>query len=153
FLESRSGAYWVATRNGLCRFNPDASSQAVAGAPGASQRFVVYYPSEDPSARDIGPICEDQAGTIWCGTAVGLYRLDQIDGKWAFSFIDIIQPINADNRGWVRALVEDRQGSLWVGVENALYRMRPNGVVERYTVEEGLPEKGNGRALLVDRAG
>ncbi|HWX40284.1 MAG TPA: two-component regulator propeller domain-containing protein [Blastocatellia bacterium] len=154
FLETRSGIYWVATDKGLCRFNPDLLPQVDGGATkgSTSRRFVAYYPSEDAAARSISAIYEDHAGTIWCGTQAGLFRLDQVDGNPVFSFIDIIQPVGADSKLSVGAIAGDRRGSLWVVATSGLYRRRPDGVVERYTAEEGLRE-GFSRALLEDRDG
>jgi ligand-binding sensor domain-containing protein/signal transduction histidine kinase len=154
FLETRSGIYWVATDKGLCRFNPDPLPQVDGGATrgSTSQRFVVYYPGQEADARSINAICEDHAGTIWCGTQAGLFRLDQADGNPVFSFVDIIQPVGVDSKLSVGAIVGDRRGSLWVIATSGLYRRRPDGVVERYTVDEGLRE-GFSTVLLGDRDG
>ncbi len=151
FLESRSGVYWVATGKGLCRFNPDTAQQAGNGVSDAAQRFVVYYPGESAYTRVIDVVYEDHAGTIWCGTDVGLFRLDQINGQWVFSFADIIRPAatpGIDLR--VRAILEDRNGALWVSAESGLHRRRPDGGVEVYTAKNGLPIQN---ALLEDRIG
>lgn len=150
FLQSRSGVYWVATDKGLCRLNQEASQQARGAAPDASQKFTVYYPGADAGARDIEVIYEDRAGTIWCGTYDGLFRLDQIDGQWVFSFVDIIQSAGIDLERRVRAIIEDRHGALWISAASGLHRRRPDGGVEVYTPKSGLPIQ---RALLADRDG
>jgi PAS domain S-box-containing protein len=153
FLESRTGVYWVATSEGLCRFIADPASRAGARTLDSAQRFVAYYPGEQAPGRTINVLCEDRAGTIWCGTDGGLFRLDQVDGQWSFSFIDIIRPTGATNILAVTAIIEDRQGSLWIGAESGLYRRRTDGQVERYSAEEGLPKNGAARLLLEDRVG
>ena len=79
FLETRNGIYWAATDRGLCRFVPESSPQTEQ--PGTSKRFVGYYPSENAHAQVIHVIYENHAGTIWCGTDAGLFRLDQINGR------------------------------------------------------------------------
>jgi len=153
FLETRGGTYWVATDKGLCRFVPDPAHPAISGKPDASrQGFVVYYPAEDPGARSIHVIYEDHAGTIWCGTSAGLFRLDQADGDPAFSFVDIILPAGGDDKLAVNAVIEDRRGALWIIAGSGLYRRRQDGIVERYTAEEGLLER-NSTALMEDRDG
>jgi PAS domain S-box-containing protein len=154
FLETRSGVYWVATEKGLCRFVPDPLSLANGDAPqpSPSHRFVVYYPGAEASARSINAICEDHAGTIWCGTSAGLFRLDQIGGEVVFSLIDVIQPAGVVETRRVLATVEDRSESLWVVAVSGLYKLRPDGVVERYTADDGL-RGGLSRALLEDRDG
>ncbi len=151
FLETRSGVYWVATSQGLCRFSPDTALHAAAGAADASQKFIVYYPGQTARARAINVLCEDHAGVIWCGTEEGLFRLDEINGQWLFSFVDIIQPAAPpDLMRRVRAIIEDQRGSLWISAEFGLYRRRPDGGVEVYTAKNGLPIQN---ALLEDRRG
>jgi len=152
FLETRGGVYWVATNKGLARFNPDPSA-TTAGRHEPAQRFVVYHPGSEPTAQDISVIYEDHAGTIWCGTIAGLFRLDQANGAWVFSFVDIIQPAALENEKMPRSIIEDRQHSLWIGAESGVYRLNQDGVAERYSAAEGLPEYGNGRVLMEDRQG
>jgi ligand-binding sensor domain-containing protein/signal transduction histidine kinase len=149
FLEARDGTYWAATDKGLCRFlaDPPAGQSATT----ATQKFVVYNPQDKPT--DVEVLYEDQAGTIWCGTLGGLYRLARTGDDWSFIFVDLIQPVPGTNTLLVQSIIEDRAGSLWVGAESGLYRRRPDGVVEHYTAEEGLPKEPVARALLEDREG
>jgi ligand-binding sensor domain-containing protein/signal transduction histidine kinase len=154
FLETRGGTYWVATNKGLARFNPDRSPPAdPRGASESSQRFVVYRPGPQPEAQDVSVIYEDHAGTIWCGTTAGLFRLQQLNGSWSFSFTDVIQPAALEHDKTPKSIIEDRRHSLWVGAESGLYRINSDGVAERFTDEEGLPKYGNGRALMEDHEG
>lgn len=53
----------------------------------------------------------------------------------------------------IRAIIKDRQGSLWIASESGLYRRRPDGQVERYSTEDGLPKNGGVRSLVEDREG
>jgi ligand-binding sensor domain-containing protein len=53
----------------------------------------------------------------------------------------------------VGSIVEDRLGSVWMTTGIALYRYRPDGVVERYADEEGLPARAQLQTLLADRDG
>ena len=152
FLETRGGVYWVATNKGLARFNPDPST-ATAGESEPAQRFLVYRPGKEPNAQNISVIYEDHAGTIWCGTLAGLFRLDQGNGAYSFSFVDVIQPAALENEKMPRSITEDRRHSIWVGAESGLYRLNPDGTINRFAAAEGLPERGNGRAVLEDRQG
>lgn len=149
FLESRNGLFWVATDKGLCCFNPVPSLQP-ADRGQSSRRFIFYYPNDEARARATNVIYEDRAGAIWCGTDDGLFRFDEINSQWAFSFVDIIRPIGSATRAAVKAIIEDRQGSLWISAESGLHRRRPDGVVEFYPPSIGLPLQ---RALLEDQGG
>jgi ligand-binding sensor domain-containing protein/signal transduction histidine kinase len=152
FLETKTGQYWAATGKGLCRFIPDALPQ-FNGGPATPPRFSVYYPGEGASARSINMIYEDHAGAIWCCTDAGLYRVDQSSGEPVFSFVDVIQPARmAENSVRIEAAVEDQRGSLWIIARSGLHRLWPDGTVDRFTAEEGMPA-GLSRALLKDRDG
>ncbi|MGH9760405.1 MAG: ligand-binding sensor domain-containing protein, partial [Blastocatellia bacterium] len=153
FLETRTGVYWAATDKGLCRFIPDAVPQGnPVGLKGNPPRFAVYYLGDEAGAISIRRICEDHAGTIWCATHAGLYRFDQIGGKPVFSFVNVIQPAQMLDKLSIESVTLDRSGSIWVIAQSGIHRLRPDGTVERYTSEEGLPE-GLSQALLADRDG
>lgn len=145
FLEARDGTYWLATSEGLFRFNPDPVPP--------SQRFVHYQVDERADANVIAAIYEDRQGTIWCGTREGLYRLDRANGKEVFSFVNLIRPAISADSLLVKAIIEDRQGGLWVSAYSGLYRLRPDGNTEVYTEREGLPTRLIREALLEDRQG
>jgi ligand-binding sensor domain-containing protein/two-component sensor histidine kinase len=142
-LETRNGIYWVATSGGICRFNPTGDRLRM---------FVVYHFSEDERAQIVNALTEDHTGTIWCGTVGGLYRLDQVNGQWTFSFVDIGLPTNHIDDISVHTILEDRRGALWVGAFHGLYRRSEDGRVERYTTHHGLPYNDI-RALIEDREG
>jgi ligand-binding sensor domain-containing protein/two-component sensor histidine kinase len=145
-LETRQGSYWVATGGGLCQF--DLLAHVRAGEP----RFVVYRPGKDERTQFVQTLMEDRAGTIWCGTKGGLYRLNQLDGRWTCSFVNLGLPANIPEAATVYALLEDRRGGLWVGTGNGLHRRWPDGRVERYTTQHGLPFN-DVRILREDSAG
>jgi ligand-binding sensor domain-containing protein/signal transduction histidine kinase len=154
FLQTRSGLYWIATSEGLYRFNPNPPQQTGSNKSDNSQKFTAYYPGDAPGQRDINVLYEDQAGTIWCGTSGGLYRFDERNGQWTFSFVDLIRPVeNFDDNMLVQAILEDRQGALWINTKERLYRLRPDGVSEIYDAKQGLPSPNLTAAMLEDRNG
>lgn len=154
FLETRDGTYWAATDKGLCRFIAEPlTRESSRGSRQTSQRFIVYHPSEDLAAQVVDVIYEDREGVLWCGTDAGLFRLDQINGEWVFTFVNILSQDDQHNGLFPRSILEDRTGSLWIAAEFGLFRRRPDGIVERYATEEGMPASGIGRALLEDRDG
>jgi len=165
-LETRDGVYWIATGAGLCRFNPTAPAPASLSlqsegqrwrtseerAPASEPRFIIYRPREDARANYINVLTEDRQGVVWCGTWDGLYRLEQADNRWTLSFVDIGMPTEVQADSAVMALLEDRLGALWVGSVSGLYRRLPDGRVERFTTNNGLPFN-DVRALLEDGEG
>ena len=154
FLETGDGDYWIATADGLYRFNPDPSPRTNGGRSPSPQKFVVYYPGASRKQRFISALYQDRAGTIWCGTWEGLYRLDRVNGQWTFALVNIVPAEKeADDAMLVQSILEDRTGSLWINTPWALYRLRADGVTEVYSAKEGLPVHDITPAFLEDKNG
>ena len=159
-LQARDGTYWIATASGLYRFDPDASkhgpesnNQPVSSKAGErGPKFVLYGPGDNERARSVNIVKEDRSGVIWCGTDAGLYRLDQVQGSWSFSFVDIGLPASRPDDTMISTILEDHRGAIWIGSGSGLYRRLPGGAFERYTTQHGLPFN-DVRALLEDREG
>jgi ligand-binding sensor domain-containing protein/two-component sensor histidine kinase len=154
-LETRSGVYWVATDKGVSRFslaNPDnriATAQLLTAEP----KFVTYYPGQEEATWHVNVLLEDHTGAIWCGTARGVFRLEQSGDQMSFRFVDLGMPKKTADDASVEALREDRQGALWVATRGSgLYRYLPDGRAENYTTRNGLPTNDI-RSLLEDREG
>jgi ligand-binding sensor domain-containing protein/two-component sensor histidine kinase len=156
-LETREGQYWLATGAGLCRFNPKGISQryitnAAQESAAPNTMFTVYFPGEDAKSREVTSLLQDHAGTIWCGTAGGLYRLEQQDGQAMFQFVELGMPHDYENDSYVTSMMADKRGALWIGSIRGLYRLLPDGRVERYDDRDGLPVN-HVHSLLEDREG
>ncbi len=156
-LEARDGTYWVATGAGLVHFRSASQtesrlsiSSSTAGALQPELRFEVYRSADGDRAQTINALLEDRSGVIWCGTDAGLYRLDQKQGSWVLSLVDIGLPADKSSDAMVSTFLEDRSGSLWIGTASGLYRRLHGGRVEHYTTHNGLP-RDDVRALLEDR--
>ncbi|MBI3950923.1 MAG: hypothetical protein HY314_10775 [Acidobacteria bacterium] len=164
-LETRQGQYWVATGGGLCRFNPAQGTgdrgretgpqRLVPGLRSSTQpsMFTVFYPGEDERTRFVTKLLEDRAGTIWCGTQRGLFRLEQTGDHTKLTPVDIGMPLQLPEGGGINALCEDRYGTLWIGAASGLYRRWPDGRTTRYSKRDGLPGEGVFTSLLEDRQG
>ena len=161
-LETRNGVIWLATGDGVVRLNPRGFRFPVSDSIRNSQSairnpseplFTVYHPSEDNNARSISVLFEDHTGTIWCGTAGGVYQLEQAGDQIKFQFADLGMPSETGDDRFIESILEDRRGALWVATRGSgLYRRLPAGAVEHYTTQHGLA--GNHvNALLEDRNG
>jgi signal transduction histidine kinase/ligand-binding sensor domain-containing protein len=135
-LETRNGEYWVATNDGLFRFNP----KGAAGEKNEGAMFSVVVPDTqaDP-AIPINVLLEDHSGAIWCGTRQGLFRLIQTSGGVRLRSVEIGIPPDYALQRFVADVVEDKYGSLWIATPSGLYRRWPDGSAARYTERDGLP--------------
>ena len=159
--QTADGYVWVATEEGLARFDgvrfevfdrdrvPQLGTNTVnalsVGRSGAlwigtaeslvrmeGGRFTAYGRAEGLPRGAIWAIAEDQGGRVWVGTdGGGLASLR--DGRLVpFTTRD---GLAADS---VRALLSGRDGSLWVGTRNGLSRLRGSEVTT-YRAADGLP--------------
>jgi ligand-binding sensor domain-containing protein/two-component sensor histidine kinase len=154
-LQTRSGAYWIATGAGVVRLNLEASRVPTARAAHTrgTSLFTVYHPAGGDAARSIQRLYEDRSGRVWAGTRAGLYRLNDQGAVVTFRFMDLGMPARTMDDTWVEDILEARDGTLWVGTRGSgLYRLRGDKTVERYTTAQGLPfDRVN--VLLEDRTG
>ena len=139
FLVDHNGTFWVATDDGLNRFNA------------ATGRFTVY--KLDPQKRTVSylDIAEDRKGALWLGTnALGLERFDPATGQFTRYENDMNRPGTlSDNR--VNSVHFDRSGTLWVGTQNGLDKFdAKTGTFTVYTRRDGLPGNAVGCILEDD---
>src|SRR5262249_5812421 len=105
FIETRQGQYWVATNNGLVRFDPAAQPGS-----GPAQRFSFDYQGQETRGIPIDTVIEDYSGVVWCGGLNGLFRLEQQHGKWVCSHVEIRDSAGAAiNNIYVVGLLVDRR--------------------------------------------
>lgn len=129
-FESRDGAFWVGTDQGVARFL-DGQVQVPGGAAGR-------VPLE------VRALAEDGEGRVWIGTAAGLCLWDPsrpepvpLDGPWS--------------RTSIRCLLRDRHGALWVGTARGMHRLL-QGARRSWSPENGLPHE-DVRVITETRAG
>src|SRR5215210_3020916 len=118
-LQTRNGYIWLATEEGLARFD------------GIS--FTVFDKQNTPEIRSnsVQVLHEDRAGNLWIGTDEGLVRWK--NGAFASYSAD-----NGLSHNNISSLYEDRAGNLWVGTANGLNRIEGDRITS-YTTGDGLP--------------
>jgi ligand-binding sensor domain-containing protein/two-component sensor histidine kinase len=142
FRKTRRGEFWVATRAGVCLFQPDAAKRS-------HPRFTAYTPSMDQWSQRVQSIVEDTDGSLWLATYRGMYRFFQDRAPPRFEFLDLPVP---DIHPRVETALVDRGGALWVATRAGLFRRLPAGRIDRFTTRNGLPSEEIG-ALIEDSAG
>ena len=106
----RAGTIWVATREGLDRFEP------------ATETFIHFRndPKNPNSISDnwAWPMFEDRDGTLWVGTVRGgLNKFDRTTGTFLSFKHDASDPKSLSD-DFVLSIYQDRSGLLWVGTGN-----------------------------------
>ncbi|HJQ25158.1 MAG TPA: two-component regulator propeller domain-containing protein [Blastocatellia bacterium] len=131
-VQTRDGYIWLATDDGLVRFD--------------GIRLTVFDRQNTPAMKSsvILTLYEDQAGVLWVGTDGGLLKY-QNDGFVAFTTKDGL----ANDR--VTAVTSDREGRLWIATPGGLSRFDAGRFVT-YTTDKGLPSDSVG-ALYGDSHG
>lgn len=119
FLETRAGAYWLATNGaGVFRFDP------------AAARFEPHPVGSSTAAGRVNALLEDAAGALWAGSDDGLFRRAAgADGFRPVALPDRAEPVR------VRALARDASGAVWIASSAGLFRGDAAGVVLRRASE------------------
>lgn len=128
-FEDRDRNIWVATDNGLDRFDPVARA-FIGHKLNSSNRFGQGYLS----------IAEDASGDLWLGTAwSGLHRFNPKTGKTAISHQKGEGP-NGLRDNHVASVLISRAGSLWLGTQNGLQSLNlKTGFLKNYDTRNGMP--------------
>ena len=125
----QKGTVWVATDNGLDRFDPDL------------RQFKTYKLTSDSRlSQSYTGITEDASGTLWLGTTFsGLHRFDPATGR-----LSIYPRTNGDDSGLLDITVHDvllsRSGTLWIGTQNGLNSLDlKTGTMRAHDTRDGMP--------------
>jgi len=112
----RNGVLWVATQNGLNRFDP------------ATGTFSNYFETDGLASNAVSCILEDNLGDIWMGTKDGISRLDpRRDSFRNYSVADGLP--GQDFTGW-GACFKSVSGEMFFGGFAGAVAFRPEEVVD-----------------------
>ncbi len=115
-LVDRQGRIWVATANGLSRFEPQ------------TENFTNYTTREGLPDNAINSLLEDALGRLWIGTDKGLTRFDSQSGIMRAYDVGDGLP---SNRFFDRAALRTRNGEVYFGTMKGLLRFNPDTLQER----------------------
>ncbi len=112
-VPGRASEYWIATKYGLNRFDPD------------TERFTSFHHDPaDPtslSSDNIMRVLLDHAGTLWVGTwGGGLNSLDEGDTTFSV-YATELDDAQFARGNIINAIVETRDHTLWVAAITGLY--------------------------------
>lgn len=139
-LLDHAGTLWLATANGLDRFDAQKDS------------FTTYLPKPAPNPYFLD-VVEAPDQSLWLGSlSEGLYRFDPSTGNFTNYQHDTDRPWSlSDNR--VNSIHFDHAGRIWVGTQNGLDEFDlTNRFFKIYRQKEGLPGHAIG-CILEDEFG
>jgi signal transduction histidine kinase/ligand-binding sensor domain-containing protein/DNA-binding response OmpR family regulator len=132
-IKDGSGVYWVATKDGLNKYDP-------------TMELFARYQNEPENPKSlhynfVSSFCESPDGSIWVGTfGKGIAVFDKV--------YETFKPINhnPENPGSlvndaVRALEPDLDGNIWIGTTNGLSKY--NTRQQKFTNYKSSSEKGS----------
>ena len=139
-VKDQLGFIWVATTDGLCRYD-------------AHDKIQTFY--QDPKnpnklqTDNIRSLLSDSKGNVWIGTRLGgLTRHHPLSDSWT-TFRYNPEDANSLSNDEVLSLLEDSYGRIWVGTENGLNVFNPES--ETFTVfkaDTSTPQALQGKAIL-----
>jgi signal transduction histidine kinase/ligand-binding sensor domain-containing protein len=135
-LESRDGAIWCGTRNGLFRLHR-------SGARFTLHQVDLGLANEHPEQRFINDLVEDDHGSLWAATPSGLYRRwpDGATARYSGSGV-----LRYDH---LHDLMKDHQGRIWVASRyDGFFRISADASRAAPTILEHHTHRGRGRSWV-----
>jgi ligand-binding sensor domain-containing protein len=122
-----AGRIWLATGNGLDRFDP------------STEHFTTYKRDVQSRTENFFDIDEDQNGGLWLGGTLGLQHFDPTTGKFVGYEHKLEDPYSlSDNR--VTSVHVDHAGTVWAATESGFDKLNPeSGRFTSYYTKDGLP--------------
>ncbi len=139
-LIDHAGTMWVATYNGLDRFDP------------RTEAFAAYKQDTRSDDEEYFNLTEDKSGFLWMGSWGGLARFDPTTGQFRVYAHRAGDPSSLTDNA-VTSTYVDHSGTLWVSTENGLNVLNgKTGTFAHYYVKDGLPSNAVS-CILEDQRG
>jgi len=125
----RSGYIWVATTNGILRFDPDALLRNPKAYKYYTHNSEIGNSLSNPEVRYI---FQDSKGSVWLATAGGglnKFVGESPDGNGIFKVYKNQHSLANDN---IMAIQEDKAGYLWISTESGLHKLNPTSNLFQY---------------------
>jgi len=132
FFQDNSNMIWLATSDGVERFNPEES------------KFIPYRPKPITalSNSSVQAITEDPSNRLWIGTTSGIFILDRKTGVYTNYQWDQKDPRSLSHNT-VLSVCRDKRGNMWAGTMQGLNLFDP--VHESF--RRFYPRKDSARAI------
>jgi len=158
-LPAGSGALWLATWAGLCKFKP------------STEEFITYTTANGLPSDNLMDILQDREGNLWLATTNGISKLagetfanygkseglptefllqdyHATDGTLWFVGIGgacrltggTFVPIEALRGQHVYSVTAEKTGTVWFGTAEGLVKWANGEILSRYTTVNGLPD-------------
>lgn len=139
FAEDKAGNVWIATHDGLSRFD--------------GTHFTKYTTADGLIHHRVSNLLVDAKGQLWIGTWGGI---SLFDGKTFTDFDVPVPPVALKSyqttMDWVTELMEDSHGNIWIGRDGYGAARYDGKSFTHFTKEQGLPSN-NVQSILEDRHG
>jgi len=132
-IKDRSGVYWVATKDGLNKYDP-------------TMELFARYQNEPENPKSlhynfVSSFCQSPDGNIWVGTfGKGIAVFDKFNETFKAIIHNPENPASLVNDA-VRALEPDMDGNIWIGTTNGLSKY--NNKQQKFTNYRSSSEKGS----------
>ncbi len=93
-------------------YSANAQNAGVVKWTGGSN-WTPYTFTDTYNYKNVEAIAKDNAGNIWCGTTIGLYKFNPTNSTWTVYTKENTSGGLGGN--WVRVIVPDAVGNIWLG--------------------------------------
>ena len=137
-LETRNGTIYIATDGGLARLNTGGVRTAYSGSANDNSPLLSVMLPEDPHARGINVLFEDENGTLFAGTTNGLYKLT-VDNRLVL--VDLGPAVAELKPLSITSIIGDNKERIWLGTSGrGLLLLSGDGSALHFGMANGLPD-------------